>query len=184
MISVKTHTGTVHLLSTPEAKLTLCGYKIEGIPRQSFTDVAATPPTCGRCKRRLDILLAEQRKFEKLDLSAIGQPKPTRITEAWLLERGWKIVSEPGEDRRPHRHYLLWMGDRVPQHRPGRRGDYEDLGLELTKGDNEGSCWHCWFRSDVAGRYSKFIHVRYFMVPEQLERFYQALTDRRLEKVR
>ena len=98
----------------------------------------------------------------------------TPITEDWLRSTGFKWSQE---ERQPHKHWTLWIGQAIPE--PGyRHNSADDLGLELTQGIADRPYWFCWFRSDLAGRYSRFIHVRHLETVEQLTRLIEALTDR------
>lgn len=86
------------------------------------------------------------------------------ITEEWLKDAGFKWHQL---DRQPDKHWLLWIGGALKDSHG--LTSYEDLGVELApawwKNRNEedvgniGS-WHCWLRSDAAGRYHRFIHIR------------------------
>lgn len=108
---------------------------------------------------------------------------PTPITEQWLKEAGFKWHQL---DRQPHKHWLLWLGDAIE----GVRGFtcFEDLGIELApswwendSGENVGDVesWHCWLRADTAGRYHRFIHVRYLKTTEDLVALIEALTGQK-----
>jgi hypothetical protein len=96
----------------------------------------------------------------------------TPLTEDWLRKTGFKSSQE---DRQPHKHWTLWIG----QSQACRRGlgrSADDLGIEVTKGDDDGSWWYCWLRGDIAGRYSRFIFARDISSVEDLVRLLEALT--------
>lgn len=75
------------------------------------------------------------------------------LTEDWLKTAGFKWHQF---DRQPNKHWLLWlgsaMGDKVTS--------YEDIGIEVATGAMDRR-WFCWLRSDSAGRYHRFIHIRH-----------------------
>jgi len=76
-----------------------------------------------------------------------------KITDDWLGKIGFKWHQM---DRQPDRHWLLWLGDALED----QAVCYEDLGIELSRG-SDGERWYfCWLRSDAAGRYQRFLHVR------------------------
>jgi hypothetical protein len=92
------------------------------------------------------------------------------ITEDWLNAVGFKWHQL---ERQPYRHWLLWLGGAV---RAGRMFcDTEDLGIEVTPVNDKGE-WHCWLRSDAAGRYHRFIHIRYLRTIGDLVGLIEALT--------
>lgn len=94
------------------------------------------------------------------------------ITEDWLRECGFKWSQL---DRQPERHWLLWLGDAIPDP-SGRLNSYDDIGLEVAPRDQYFGGWNCWFRSDVAGRYSRFIHVRPLFCQDDLVKLIEAIT--------
>lgn len=103
------------------------------------------------------------------------------ITEDWLREAGFKWHQL---DRQPDKHWLLWLGDAIN----GVRGftSFEDLGIELaptwfTKEGEQPESWHCWLRSDAAGRYHRFIHVRHLKTTDELIALIEALTGQKWE---
>lgn len=94
------------------------------------------------------------------------------ITEQWLSESGFKWHQL---DRQPHKHWLLWIGDCLHEH---GYTDPERLGVELTQDaskDTDG-WWYCWLRSDTAGRYSRFVHVRHLRTTDELIQMIEGLT--------
>lgn len=93
------------------------------------------------------------------------------ITEEWLKACGFKWHQL---DRQPDKHWLLWLG-RAIEHR-GMFAGAEDLGVEIApvrRGEDE---WFCWLRSDAAGRYHRFIHIRYLKTRHDLLWLIEALT--------
>lgn len=95
------------------------------------------------------------------------------ITEEWLAEVGFKWHQL---DRQPSKHWLLWLGPAI--------GDgltaHQDLGLELARSSFEwDSGWFCWLRSDTAGRYSRFLHIRRVGTKADVIRLVEALTGQK-----
>lgn len=99
---------------------------------------------------------------------------PDLITEDWLRSTGFKW--EQGE-RQPYKHWFLWIGRAIPDVSDGWSGA-DELAIEVSKGNAEGTWWYFWLRSDLGGRYSQFIHVRHLSTIGQLTRFIEAVTDR------
>lgn len=97
------------------------------------------------------------------------------ITEEWLKQAGFKWHQF---DRQPEKHWLLWMGGALRQ-RPTLT-DFEDLGIELAPcgGSMYAGEWFCWFRSDTAGRYHRFIHLRHLTTTDEVVRLVEAITGR------
>lgn len=94
----------------------------------------------------------------------------TPITEKWLKEVGFKWHQL---DRQPDKHWLLWLGPAIDD----GMTSFEDLGIEVApRYRSEG--WFCWLRSDAAGRYHRFIHVRCIFTSEELVKLIEALTGR------
>lgn len=99
----------------------------------------------------------------------------TPITEEWLSQTGFKWHQL---ERQPSKHWLLWIGDAV--NRDDEKWRYtsgEDLGVEVASGA-QGNEWFCWIRSDSAGRYSRFVHIRHLRTQEELIRLIEGLTGR------
>jgi len=98
------------------------------------------------------------------------------ITEDWLKASGFKWHQH---DRQTGKHWLLWMGDTG-----GRHSGFEDIGIEVatmryknSKGDTLGDdAWFVWLRSDTAGRYYRFIHVRHMRLQIELVRLVEAIS--------
>lgn len=89
------------------------------------------------------------------------------ITEDWLKAIGFRWHQL---DRQSDKHWLLWIGGA----QYSRSTSYEDLGIEVapTLTDNE---WFCWLRSDAAGRYHRFIHLRHIRTTSELEDIISSL---------
>ena len=90
------------------------------------------------------------------------------LTEDWLKENGFKWHQF---DRQPDKHWLLWVGDAMDD----RVTSYEDLGIEVAPGRRDGG-WFCWLRSDAAGRYHRFIHLRQLQSPRDLIEVISGIT--------
>lgn len=100
------------------------------------------------------------------------------ITEDWLRDVGFKWHEF---ERQNAHHWLLWLGDAIPD----SVTCHEDMGIELApgwwknrNGDDVGSLgkWFCWFRSDGAGRYHRFIHVRHLATAGEVILLCEAIT--------
>ncbi len=91
------------------------------------------------------------------------------ITEDWLKTIGFKWHNL---DRQPDKHWLLWVGSA----QYSNTTCYEDLGIEVAPGmlksDPE---WFCWLRSDSAGRYHRFIHLRHISERRELVAIIEAM---------
>jgi len=113
------------------------------------------------------------------DLTA-GDLSP-EITEEWLREVGFKWSQI---DRQPSKHWLLWLGGCLDcpreigesSERRFFRSGYDEIGIEVAQ-DSSGT-WFCWFRSDVAGRYGRFIHVRHVRFQLELVMLVVAISGR------
>jgi len=90
------------------------------------------------------------------------------ITEDWLASVGFKWHQL---ERQPGKQWLLWLGADVER----VIASFEDLGVELGKSPF-GDRWCCWLRSDVAHRYSRFIHVRHLKTQRELIPLIEGLT--------
>lgn len=103
------------------------------------------------------------------------------ITEDWLRECGFKWEQV---DRQPAKHWLLWIGLACIDYSQAQMPD--SLGIELSKcepylfKDNR-DLWYCWIRNDIAGRYSRLIHVRHVFLQAEVESIIGALTGRRVD---
>jgi hypothetical protein len=97
------------------------------------------------------------------------------LSEAWLKANGFKWHQF---DRQTSKHWLLWLGDVVSD--GGGMTCYEDLGIEVTFGSYRGpgnyEGWFCWLRSDAAGRYHRFIHLRTLLTVRDLVVTIQGIT--------
>jgi hypothetical protein len=93
------------------------------------------------------------------------------ITEDWLKSVGFKWSQF---ERQPSKHWTLWLGACLEC--DFRRGgsDSEELGIELA--DGRDGAWFCWLRSDTAGRYHRFIHIRHLRNQRQLIGIVEAFT--------
>ena len=81
------------------------------------------------------------------------------ITEDWLKANDFKWHQF---DRMPDKHWLLWIGGALGSN----TACYEDLGVEVAPW--KPSQWFCWLRSDSAGRYHRFIHIRHLETVDDL----------------
>lgn len=104
------------------------------------------------------------------------------ITEDWLKESGFKWHEF---ERQPNKHWLLWLGGGLRQ-RPSLTS-FEDIGIELTwdgyqnhAGEIVGNTgeWFCWLRSDAAGRYHRFIHLRHVSTRRDVTALIEAISGR------
>lgn len=100
------------------------------------------------------------------------------ITEEWLASVGFKWEQL---DRQPSKHWSLWIGSACVSY-DGFCESPDALGIEIAKSTSGLSeherLWHCWIRSDIAGRYSRIIHVRYVYLIAEIEQIISALTAR------
>ena len=92
------------------------------------------------------------------------------ITEDWLRAAGFKRRQL---DRQPDKHWLLWLGPAIDD----GMTSFEDLGIELAPLYRRQG-WFCWLRSDCAGRYHRFIHIRHIETTGELVNLIEALTGR------
>ena len=97
------------------------------------------------------------------------------ITEDWLKSVGFKWHQL---DRQPSKHWVLWLGHGLNQGES--LTDSEDIGIELAADcpprDGSAPDWFCWFRSDCAGRYHRFIHLRHLRTNTEVIRLIEAIT--------
>lgn len=93
-----------------------------------------------------------------------------QITEDWLTEVGFKWHQL---DRQPDKHWLLWLGDTI-RAKDDSLTSTEDLGIELAPCRRDE--WFCWLRGDCAGRYHRFIHLRYLRTERDVILLVEALT--------
>lgn len=91
-----------------------------------------------------------------------------QITEEWLASVGFKWHEL---DQAQGKQWLLWLGEVIE----GAFSGFEDLGVQVARYDSDGS-WSCWLRSDIAHRYSRFIHIRHLSTRGELIRLLEALT--------
>lgn len=90
------------------------------------------------------------------------------ISEDWLKQVGFKWHQI---ERQPSKHWLLWIGGAFLKREMFTGPD--DLGIEVATG-TDGS-WFCWFRSDTAHRYHRFIHLRHIYIRQELVAIISAL---------
>ncbi|HEY8948475.1 MAG TPA: hypothetical protein VIM56_06295 [Rhizomicrobium sp.] len=104
-------------------------------------------------------------------VAAMGLSLP--IDEEWLKASGFKWAQL---DRQPSRHWMVWLGDAVRENQGDGRSftSYEDVGIEVAA-DYNGE-WFCWLRSDAAGLYHRFIHIRHLKYRIELVRLIEAIT--------
>lgn len=99
------------------------------------------------------------------------------ITEDWLRASGFKWHQFALQ---PKKQWLLWLGACINLAELGRRMALtgpEDLGIEVAPGcDGE---WFCWLRSDFAGRYHRFIHLRHIRYTAELVAMIEGITGQR-----
>ena len=109
--------------------------------------------------------------FEVTYESAETNSEP--ITEEWLKDVGFKWHELARQGRK---HWTLWLGDAVR----GRNSitDIEDLGVEVAPAAMDGA-WFCWFRSDLSGKYSRFIHLRYLKTQRDLIWLIEGITGQK-----
>ena len=94
------------------------------------------------------------------------------ITEEWLKEVGFRWHQF---DRQPNKQWLLWLGDSLWDGKGWCFSSYEDLGIELAYNQSSDD-WFCWLRSDSAGRYHRFLHIRHLRVCGDVVNLITALT--------
>lgn len=92
------------------------------------------------------------------------------ITEDWLRSVGFKWHQF---DRQPDKHWLLWLGGGLRE-KPTMTS-FEDIGIELAAGRDD---WFCWLRSDGAGRYHRFIHLRHIQTRRDVSLLVEAISGR------
>lgn len=101
-------------------------------------------------------------------------PEIQPITEEWLKQAGFKWHQF---DRQSDKHWLLWLGDALHTF-----ASYEDLGIELApKVPGDAAAWFCWLRDDSAGRYHRFIHIRYLHTIDDLVALIEGIIGRRFD---
>jgi len=104
-----------------------------------------------------------------------------RLSEEWLKANGFRWHQL---ERQPHKMWTLWLGDAVAD--GNGFTSYEDLGVEvancgapLAGRERYGAFtpkWNCWFRSDYARRYTRFIHIRYLQFVDELAALIEGIT--------
>ena len=100
-----------------------------------------------------------------------------KITEEWLIDCGFKWHQF---DRQPTKHWTIWIGGAVVDYTGTT--NHDSLGIELAEMNPQPEgclgLWYCWIRSDIAGRYSRIIHVRHVAFVSEVEQIIAALTGR------
>lgn len=99
-----------------------------------------------------------------------------KLTEEWLRSVGFKWHQL---ERQPAKMWTLWLGDCT---RTGL-SSFEDLGIEVSDNGKypQPGAWSVWLRGDYAGRYSRFIHIRYVYTRREVIRLIEALTGQAWE---
>lgn len=97
------------------------------------------------------------------------------ISEEWLRSVGfrWSQI-----ERQSEKHWILWLGNALVEPEPwpgaGTGGDSEQLGIEISNAHQFG--WNVWMRSDLAGLYHRFIHLRHVAFQDEVIALVEALT--------
>ncbi len=101
------------------------------------------------------------------------------ISEDWLRSVGFKWHQI---DRQLSKHWVLWLSQCFDCGQPRRVASADDLGIEVAANTpvhgEEVGFWFCWLRSDLGGRYSRFIHVRHLRTCLELVRLIEGITGR------
>lgn len=99
------------------------------------------------------------------------------ITEEWLKSVGFKWEQF---ERQPSKNWTLWLGGCQDCGKAWRFNGPEDFGIVVAQNipihDPEDHWWFCWFRSDSAGRYHRFIHVRHLRTQSEIVALVEALS--------
>ena len=98
------------------------------------------------------------------------------ITEEWLKDVGFKWHEF---DLQNTKHWLLWLGGGLKE-KPALTC-YEDIGIELAANSARDGLlpdWFCWLRSDAAGRYHRFIHLRHVETRRDVTALVEAISGR------
>lgn len=97
------------------------------------------------------------------------------ISEDWLKSVGFKWHQL---ERQPSKHWLLWLGAGLVNHRGEREraADREDLGIELAYNGDRDPFWFCWLRCDGSHRYHRFIHIRHLHTQAEVIKLVESLT--------
>ncbi len=104
------------------------------------------------------------------------------ITEEWLKSVGFKWEQY---DRQSSKMWTLWLGSALVDEADGNKrrmfGDATDVGIEVSTGlhAHEVTTWSCFLRSDTAGRYHRFIHLRYLLYRDELVAMIEAITGQK-----
>jgi len=92
------------------------------------------------------------------------------ITEVWLHDVGFRWHQF---ERQPAKHWVLWLGASLSDYMVS----HQDLGVEVAQAFD--GTWFCWIRSDTAGRYHRFLHVRHLRLQDEVARLVEGLTGQR-----
>jgi hypothetical protein len=95
------------------------------------------------------------------------------ITEEWLKSVGFKWHEF---ERQNAKHWLLWLGGGLRE-KPCL-SDVQDIGIELSPSYSYEDQWFCWLRSDAAGRYHRFIHLRHVSTRGDVIGLIEAISGR------
>ena len=100
------------------------------------------------------------------------------ITEEWLrsLDFKWDQL-----DRQSSKHWVLWLGRALRDYSEPKGRMFEspeEIGVDLAYGGvrDQIPWWYCWLRSDMAHRFSRFIHLRTLVYQDELVAVVEALT--------
>lgn len=99
------------------------------------------------------------------------------ITEDWLKSVGFMWHQHT---RQPDKHWILWLGSNLREEQRSLVST-EDIGIEVTpcmRLNGETPEWFCWLRSDAAGKYHRFIHLRHIVTQADLIQLVKAITGR------
>lgn len=102
----------------------------------------------------------------------------TWITERWLTDHGWRLLSR--QERQPTDHYRLDLGSRILGGRPFL-GASDDLCIEVARVSTlpDETRWHCWI---VQVEPRRHIHVRDVSCTWELVALYEGLTGTKWEE--
>lgn len=116
--------------------------------------------------------LPEEIEFPSIPMDKVflDDIQPLPIDENWLRNAGFKFDEVQGR-----KHWLLWIGQAVGHFADGKiYASHYDLGVEIAASGKDG--WNVWVRADYAGRYCRFVHVRYMNNASEVVALIEALT--------